>query len=271
MLIARVHDWNPWSLMNRMMSSGRARDDERADRVVGLAEDVGHLLADARVLVLHVVRVVGRDVVGQAVLRAVDADPDAGHHVPLGVVHEPLAGGDALARDLERLVQVGIGLVVIRGPAHAVDRPLVTGLGQGLLQVVGLADRAALRQHAAGNEVAGEVGRRERQRNVQQQLVLARGGQVIEERARLDRLVRDRVGLVGAGHRLQDVVDTVVHRVHPSQEGRPRRPAVRGDGGAQDVLLPPVDERLQVRQRALLEQGVEDAPVSAVPRDQDHS
>ena len=63
MLIVRVHDWNPWSEMNRMMSSGRARRDERADRLVGLAEDVGHLLADARVLVLRVVGVVGRDVV----------------------------------------------------------------------------------------------------------------------------------------------------------------------------------------------------------------
>ncbi len=250
---------------------GTSAADERADRVVGLAEDVGHLLADARVLVLHVVRVVGRDVVGQAVLRAVDADPDAGHHVPLGVVHEPLAGGDALARDLERLVQVGVGLVVIRGPAHAVDRPLVPGLLQGVLQVGGLADGAALRQHAAGHQVAGERGRRERERHVQQQLVLLRRGQVIEERARLDRLVGDRVGLVGAGHRLQDVVDAVVHRVHPGEEGRPGRPAVRGNRGAQDVLLPPVDERLQVRQRALLEQGVEDAPVGAVPRDQDDS
>ncbi len=26
MLIVRVHDWNPWSEMNRMMSSGRARE-----------------------------------------------------------------------------------------------------------------------------------------------------------------------------------------------------------------------------------------------------
>ena len=40
---------------------------------------------------------------------------------------------------------------------------------------------------------------------------------------------------------------------------------------AQDVALPPVDQRLEVGQRALLEQGVEDAPIGAVPRDQDHS
>ncbi len=124
MLTVRVHDWKPWSEMNRMMSSGRARRDERADRIVGLPEDVGDLLPDARVLVLRVVGVVGRDVVGEAVLRAVDAHPDARHQVPLGVVHQPLGGLDALARDLERLVQVGVGLVVIRGPAHAVDRPL---------------------------------------------------------------------------------------------------------------------------------------------------
>ena len=26
MLIVRVHDWNPWSEMNRMMSSSRARE-----------------------------------------------------------------------------------------------------------------------------------------------------------------------------------------------------------------------------------------------------
>ena len=47
---------------------GTSAADERADRVVGLAEDVGHLLADARVLVPRIVGVVGRDVVGQAVL-----------------------------------------------------------------------------------------------------------------------------------------------------------------------------------------------------------
>ena len=43
---------------------------------------------------------------------------------------------------------------------------------------------------------------------------------------------------------------------------------MRRDRGAQDVLLAAVDEGLEVRQRALLQERVEDAPIGAVPRDQ---
>ena len=67
MCSVRVHDWNPWSEMNRMVVGAGARD-EPADRVVGLPEDVGDLLPDPRVLVLGVVGMVGRDVVRQRVL-----------------------------------------------------------------------------------------------------------------------------------------------------------------------------------------------------------
>ena len=272
MLIVRVHDWKPWSVMNRMMSSGAGVRDEAADRVVGLAEDVGDLLAHAGVLVLRVVGVVGRDVARQAVLGAVDRDPDARHQVPVGLLHQELGDVDPLLRDLEGFVEVGVGLVVVRRPRHAVDRPLEVRLGERVGQVGRRGEGASLREDAAGQQVPVErLRRREGQRHVQQELLLARGGEVVEERARLDRLVGDRVLLVGARHGLEDVVDAVVHRVDAGEEGRPGRPAVGGHGGAQDVLLPPVDERLQVRQRALLEQGVEDAPVGAVPRDQDDS
>jgi hypothetical protein len=75
---------------------------------------------------------------------------------------------------------------------------------------------------------------------------------------------------VGPRHGLEDVVDPpVIGRVHPREERRPRRPRVGWDGRAQDVLLPPVDQCLQVRQVTPLEERVEDAPVGAVPSDED--
>ena len=250
---------------------GLGARQERADRVVELLVDAARLGADRGGGVLREVGMVGGDVVRQAVLRAVDAHPDRGEQVPLGVVHQPLAGLDALAGDRERLVQVGVGPVAVRGPAHAVDRPLQAGLLQRVLEVGGVADAAALRQDAAGDQVPGDVGRRERERDVQQELLLAGRGEVGQERALLDRLVGDRVRLVGAGDGLEDVVDAVVGRVDAGQEARPRGPRVRGDRGLQDALLPPVDQRLQVRQVAALEERVEDAPIGAIPRDQDHS
>jgi hypothetical protein len=66
--------------------------------------------------------------------------------------------------------------------------------------------------------------------------------------------------------RLQDVVDAVVHGVNAGEEARPRRPGVRGDGGAQHVPLTPVDQGLEVGQRPLLQQGIEHAAeVTRVP------
>ena len=81
----------------------------------------------------------------------------------------------------------------------------------------------------------------------------------------------DRVLLVGARLRLEDVVDAVVVGVDAGQERGPGRPGVRGDRGAEDLALALVEEGLEVGQGALLQQGVEDAPVGAIPRDQDHS
>src|SRR5581483_6251238 len=78
-------------------------------------------------------------------------------------------------------------------------------------------------------------------------------------------------GLVGARDGLEDVVDAVVGRVDARQERWPGRPRVGRDGRAQDRPLPPADQGLEVRQVAPLEQGVEDAPVGAVPSDQEYS
>ena len=46
---------------------------------------------------------------------------------------------------------------------------------------------------------------------------------------------------------------------------------MRGDGGAENIALALVEEGLEVGQSALLQQGVEDAPIGAIPRDQNHS
>ena len=86
------------------------------------------------------------------------------------------------------------------------------------------------------------------ERDIQQELVLAGGREAVEERPRLDRAVGDRVVLVGARLRLEDVVDAVVVGVNPGEERRPGRSGVRGDGGAQDLALALVDQRLEVGQ-----------------------
>ncbi len=215
----------------------RARD-ERADRVVELLVDVAHLRADRGLLVAGGVRVVGRDVVRERVLRAVDAHPDGGHQVPVRVVHQPLGRADPLAGDLERLVQVRVGLVAERRPRHAVDRPGHAGPLELLGQVGRVRVRAALRQHPAGDDLPLDLRRREHQRDVGVHPDLAGRREVLDERPLLDRAVGDRVLLVRSGDGLEDVVDAVIGRVDTRQERRPGRPRVGRHGRAQDVLLP---------------------------------
>jgi hypothetical protein len=181
-----------------------------------------------------------------------------------------LGDRDPLRGDLERLVEVRVGPVPVGGPAHPVDRPLEVVLGERVGQVGGVRERAALRQDPAGQEVPVDVRRRERERDVQQQLFLAGGREVVEERPRLDRAVGDRVLPVGARLRLEDVVDAVVVGVDAGQERGPGRPGVRGNDRAEHLALALLEEGLEVGQRALLQQGVEDAPIGAIPRDQDH-
>ncbi len=217
------------------------------------------------------VGVVGRDVVRERVLRPVDRDPHRGHQVPVRVVHQPLGRADPLAGDLERLVQVLLGPVAVGGPGHAVDHPRHAGLLELLGQVGRLRVGAPLRQHAAGGDLPVDVRRREQQRHVGVHPDLAGRREVLDERPLLDRLVGDRVLLVGPRHGLEDVVDPVIGRVDPGQERRPRRPRVGRHRRAQDALLPPVDQGLQVRQGAPLEQGFEDAPVGAIPSDEQYS
>jgi hypothetical protein len=70
--------------------------------------------------------------------------------------------------------------------------------------------------------------------------------------------------------RLEDVVDAVVVG---STAVRTRARSTRSawDHRAEDLPLALVEEGLEVGQGALLQKGVEDAPVGAIPRDQDHS
>ncbi len=90
-------------------------------------------------------------------------------------------------------------------------------------------------------------------------------GEVLDEGSRLDRAVGDGVGLVRPGDRLEDVVHAVVGGIDAGEERRPRSPRVRRDGRLQNAALPARDKRLQVRQRALFQQGIEDAPIRAIP------
>jgi hypothetical protein len=76
---------------------------------------------------------------------------------------------------------------------------------------------------------------------------------------------------VGARLGLEDVVDAMVVGIDTGHERGPGRPGVRGDDGAEDLALALVEEGLEVGQGTLLQHGVEDAPVGAIPRDQDHS
>jgi hypothetical protein len=210
---------------------------------------------------------VGRDVVRERVLRPVHRDPHRRHQVPVRVVHQPLGRADPLAGDLERLVQVLLGPVAVGGPGHAVDHPRHAGLLELFGQVGRLRVGAPLRQHAAGGDPPVDVRRREQQRHIGVDPDLAGRREILDERPLLDRLVGDRVLLVGPRHGLEDVVDPVIGRVDPRQERRPRRPRMGRHRRAQDALLAPVDQRLQVRQGAPLEQGFEDAPVGAIPSD----
>ncbi len=204
-------------------------------------------------------------------LGAVDRDPHRGHEVPVRVVHQPLGGADPLAGDLERLGEVGVGLVPVGRPRHAVDHPRHAGLLELVGQVGRVRVGAPLRQHAAGEGHPVDGRRREHQRQVRVDPHLAGRREVLDERPLLDRLEGDRVLLVGPRDGLEDVVDPVIGRVDPRQERRPGRPRVGRHRRPQDPPLPPVDQGLQVRQVTPLEQRVEDAPVGAVPSDEQYS
>src|SRR4029453_18066157 len=114
-------------------------------------------------------------------------------------------------------------------------------------------------------------GRREHQRDVRVDAGPAGRREVLDEGPLLDRAGGDRVLLVGARDGLEDVVDAVVGRVHAGQERRPSGPGVGWDGRAQHRPLPLGDQALEVGQISPLEQGVQDAPVSATPSDQKYA
>ena len=117
------------------------------------------------------------------------------------------------------------------------------------------------------------LGRRERERDVQQQLLLAGRGQVGQERALLDRLVGDRVlpcGCPGRSRGCRRRRGRPGRRRSGSSATPPR--SAWGRWSVRTSLLPPVDQAPAGSAASpLLEERVEDAPIGAVPRDQDHS
>jgi hypothetical protein len=69
--------------------------------------------------------------------------------------------------------------------------------------------------------------------------LLVRPGQVVQERARLDRLVGDRVLLARARRGLEDVVDAVVDRIEAGEEARPAGPARPLTPKSKQLVKPP--------------------------------
>ena len=138
-------------------------------------------------------------------------------------------------------------------------------------QVRGVRERPALRQHAARDELALDLGRREGQRHVDHQRPLAGGSEVREDGPLLDGAVGHWELPVRPRYVLEDVIHAVVGGFDAREERGPSRPGVRGDRGPQHALRAAVDERLEVGEHAGLEHRIEDPPVRTVPADQQHS
>ena len=154
---ARARSGSRGREMNRIRSSGLRARQERADRLVEPAcRCCGVLGADRGAGVRREVGMVGGDVVRQAVLRAVDRSPRPWRTGPTRCCPSATRWpAMRLPVTVERLVQVGVGPVAVRGPAHAVDRPLQAGLLQRVLAGrPGSVNAAALRQDAAGDQRA---------------------------------------------------------------------------------------------------------------------
>ena len=127
-----------------------------------------------------------------------------------------------------------------------------------------------LGQYSSGHELSPDRRRREGERHVHHQQLHAGIAQVIEEGPLLDRTEGDRE-LPGTAPPLEDVIDAVPVRVDPGEEGRPGRPGVGGDGGGEDGPPASIDQGGQVGEDAPFQQRVEDAPVGAIPADEEDS
>ena len=196
--------------------------EQRPQLAVEQPVDVDHALGHRRLGGGGVVGMAGVHVLEQAVLDAVGRHEDHAGRIPGLLVHQPAHGLGAAAGDvldvghqLQRLAPEG-------RPGAAVDRPAQVGPGLGRVAVGG-----ALRDHAAGDGDALDLGRGIGQRHVHDQAGAAGIGQLRRPGRSQDRTRGDRQPAGGAGPVLEDVEDAVPGRVASGQEGRPGRPGVR--------------------------------------------
>ena len=201
-------------------------------------------------------------VLEQAVLHPVGRHEHHAGDIPRLLVHQPLHGcgaalGDALdvGQQVERPVAEG-------RPGAAVDRPAECGADLGRM-----AEGAALRDHAAGDGDADDLGRRIGQRHVHQQRRPVGVRQALRPGGREDGSPRDRHPPVRTRAVLEDVEDSVPGRVAAGQKRGPGRPGVGGQARAGHAPAAAADQRGEVGEVALLEQRIEDVPVGAVPAD----
>ena len=208
----------------------------------------------------------GVHVLEQAVLDAVGRHEDHAGRIPGLLVHQAAHGLGAAAGDVLDVGQQLQRPAPEGRPGTAVDRPAQVGPGLGRMAVGG-----ALRDHAAGDGDALDLGRGVGERHVHDQAGAAGIGQLRRPGRRQDRTRGDRQPAGGAGPVLEDVEDAVPGRVASGQEGRPGRPGVRRQARAGDALAAALDQRRQVGQLARREQRIEDLPVGAVPADDQHA
>ena len=215
-----------------------------------------------------VVGMVGGQVLGKAVLHPVGGEVHAAGDPPVRgvqkVLHGPLAGRG----HLHHLPEERFRPVAIGGPGHPVDRPGDAGLPEVLGQALRMGERPPLGQHPAGDELAPDGRRGEGQGDVDHERLDPRSVEILQERPFPDRAEGHRE-LPGPTAPLQDVVDPMAVRIHAGEERRPGRPGVRGDRGREGCPSSPLDEGGQVGEDAPLQQRVEDAPVGAVPADEE--
>jgi hypothetical protein len=160
---------------------------------------------------------VGRDVLHEAVLDPVGRYVYEHAEIPLGRIEEVLEGLLSLRRDGLALIQERLGPVTEGGPAHSVDRERSSRL-QLLLQLGRVCVRATSWEDPSRNHLAVDDGRRKGEGDIRRQRRLVCRGEVVEDRARLDRAVSDREPSGHARLVLEDVEDAVTSRVEAGHE-----------------------------------------------------
>ena len=249
---------------------GTGSRDQAAEPVVEHPVDVPNPGRHRRLGELGVIGVVRGDVLRQAVLHAVGGEVHETRHPPVPVVDQPLHRLLPGRGHLHHLVEEGLRPVPVGGPRHPVDRPGRARLLQLASQLLGMGEGAPLRQHPSRDQPPSDGERRERQGDVHHERFHPRPGQVLHEGPLLDRAEGHGEPLL-APPPFEDVEHPVLRRVDAGQERGPRRPRMGRKGRSEHGPASPLDQRGQVGQDPPLQQRIQDAPVGAVPSDQENS